>query len=1160
MSFGGDSVALSRKVIERCIGQDYGKERYSSGISSCYNEKKARIALALAISLWIGGAGVAWADEHETVYADKTVNTDESDKAYSLAGNIDADKGEGITFTVESGGKVKTIKGKDIYVKSSGNTVTVKSGGEVNASSTFSDAIIGGACNNEVIVEGTVTGNVYGGRNAIANGMSTNNHVVVTGTVSGAVYGGSGDTATGNKVEILGGTVGGVTGGEKWDFITSTTTNNTVVLDNATVNGDVWGGSKELDVTGNTLIVSGKNTVGGDVARFKTIKLASDLVWDSTKVVLTAAKYYKGSIESSIDIDISEASALKDRTERGTMTLLKATDWLTNFTLSGSAITTEGVTVQSTAKSSEANGVIIGYNNTHTVALANSNKDITYSIDNYANKITLGTILWNKNGTARALTAGEFTFNDSTTIDKADFEFNTPTNVVAGDSMTLLSNATGLTAGEDIAVSQSYTNYANGIRLDATLNGNITRAVDTLGYTATGTTLDGVELANWNGTATAVPDGWTANLGSDSIKAAGFDAPDVDAGASKNILTAGTDGFFSDNQITGAMKYTAGAASSDTINGVTMTGSESKGVKASADGKSLIYARSNFKVSKISFGNMTWGTGRIASEGDYDYAGAAVNFNNLTFSKPETISTGTTTLLTANNTLSDIAETVKAVSYGYVPVAGVSVDGLISGSYKAESGTVTYTATGNTATSITFGNVEWKDSGALIDHAATLSNVSFNGADVDTSGINFTNISELAANKKMTLVSSFGDSVGTITGTKYKVGSTLEGEGAASLSGNDLVFSTSTAVGAASGGSESGSGSGDTGSGSGGSAESGGSSGSSGGSESGSGSGDTGSGSGGSSSSGGSSELTVQEQTHNTVMGAEVSMAALSAGNEFVGAATEGLALAGNAGADGMATFAKMGGGTMRQETGSHVDTHTWNAIFAIGHKNEKPRADFEYGAFFEYGKGNYTTHNGDERGDGSTHYTGGGLLAKWQAKTGTYVEGSLRLGTVHDDASNVLRNAAGVPYSYTTNASYWGAHLGAGREISLSNEHILDIYAKYFFNHRGSVAFDVGGHYDLDAVNSKVISIGTKYRVKKDKWSLYGGVAFERELDGKAGGRADGLSIRGADISGNSVKGELGATMKPGENSPWTLDFNVTGFAGKKRGISGGVSVKYSF
>lgn len=58
------------------------------------------------------------------------------------------------------------------------------------------------------------------------------------------------------------------------------------------------------------------------------------------------------------------------------------------------------------------------------------------------------------------------------------------------------------------------------------------------------------------------------------------------------------------------------------------------------------------------------------------------------------------------------------------------------------------------------------------------------------------------------------------------------------------------------------------------------------------------------------------DHTHNTVMGAEVGMSALSAGNDFIGAATEGLALAANTGADGVSSFAQMGGGRMRQETG----------------------------------------------------------------------------------------------------------------------------------------------------------------------------------------------------------------------------------------------------
>ena len=346
--------------------------------------------------------------------------------------------------------------------------------------------------------------------------------------------------------------------------------------------------------------------------------------------------------------------------------------------------------------------------------------------------------------------------------------------------------------------------------------------------------------------------------------------------------------------------------------------------------------------------------------------------------------------------------------------------------------------------------------------------------------------------------SSFGNSVGTITGTKYKVGSTLEGTGKASLAGNDLIFTAETG--------------------------------------------------------------TSQEQTHNTVMGVEVGMAALSAGNDFIGAATEGLALASNVGADGVSSFAQMGGGSMRQETGSHVDTHTWNAILALGHKNEKERGTMEYGAFFEYGTGNYSTFNGDERGDGSMHYTGGGLLAKWTAKHGLYVEGSLRAGSVHDDARNVLRDGNGVPYSYETNAPYFGGHLGVGKENTLNNGNVVDVYGKYFYNRRNGVSFDAGGHHDLDAVTSSVFRVGARYTMKRDKWNFYGGLAYEHELDGEATGTVEGVAIRSADIGGGSVRAEIGATMKPGEHSPWSLDLSVAGYAGKKQGVTGGVSVSFGF
>ena len=102
---------------------------------------------------------------------------------------------------------------------------------------------------------------------------------------------------------------------------------------------------------------------------------------------------------------------------------------------------------------------------------------------------------------------------------------------------------------------------------------------------------------------------------------------------------------------------------------------------------------------------------------------------------------------------------------------------------------VVFTATANQADKLTFTDVEWKDSGALMTRPA---NVMFAGADVDTAKINFHNIQELAANSRMTLVSDFGETVGTITGDTFTVGSGLQGEGAASLSGTDLVFTAKT--------------------------------------------------------------------------------------------------------------------------------------------------------------------------------------------------------------------------------------------------------------------------------------------------------------------------------------------------------------------------------
>ncbi len=851
---------------------------------------------------------------------------------------------------------------------------------------------------------------------------------------------------------------------------------------------------------------------------------------------------------------------------------------------------------------SAANGVTISGGAARGVKASTDGKKLTYCVDGATGVtvISLGEMTW---GTGRNASGTGYDFTNVATVNATNLVFSNPE--AATGNMTLLSGATNLTADKTVtgaAHSQDFSATMSGATLSGTLSGTVATTAGAVNYTFGSKKLTGVNLTNWNGTTVALT-GWTSNLAANAITAAGFTAPTLAAGGEKEILTTTTASFFNDNYITGALKYAADTESSDTVNGVTLTGAESRGVKASADGKRLVYARSDFAVSDITLGEMTWGTARDASAAGYDFTNATVNAAGLSFKNPETIAAGSTTLLTANATLADMAAQEKNLAYTYAPVAGVTLTGTVNGSLAASGGAVTYTATANKADKLAFGAVEWKDSGALIDHASALTNVTFDGAAVDTSQISFTNVNRLDAGKAMTLVSSFGNTVGTITGDTYRIGTTLQGKGKASLNGTNLIYTVETASvapthtptpnpdpdpeptpsptptpspngtgGNANNGTAKNGGTANNGANnsantnrnananrnantnnsgnlfSGGNSHGGNANGANG-----------GNGGGNGSSSGGRPALEAQPQTHNTVMGAEVSMAALSAGNDFVGAATEGLALAANVGADGVSSYANMGGGSLRQETGSHVDAHTWNAIIALGHQNKKQSGTFEYGAFFEYGRGNYTTYNDEgQRGDGSTHYTGGGLLAKWTAKHGFYVEGSLRAGRVHDDARSVLRDAVGNPYSYTTNAPYMGFHLGVGKVIEFDDIHSLDVYGKYYFNRRRGVSFDAGGHYDLDAVTSQMIRLGARYTVKQDKWSLYGGLAYEHELDGKATGRADGYAIEGADTSGGSVRGEIGATMKPGENSPILLDLNLSAFAGKKRGFTGGVSVVF--
>ena len=127
-------------------------------------------------------------------------------------------------------------------------------------------------------------------------------------------------------------------------------------------------------------------------------------------------------------------------------------------------------------------------------------------------------------------------------------------------------------------------------------------------------------------------------------------------------------------------------------------------------------------------------------------------------------------------------------SYSFKSMSGVTIDAHVNATLESSTGNkATYKVTSNQAEKLTFGEVEWKESGALIDHSTTLKNITFAGAAVNTANIKFTNIESLETDQKMILVASFGDAVGTITGTAFIVGKEIGG-GRAYLEGNDLKY------------------------------------------------------------------------------------------------------------------------------------------------------------------------------------------------------------------------------------------------------------------------------------------------------------------------------------------------------------------------------------
>ena len=275
----------------------------------------------------------------------------------------------------------------------------------------------------------------------------------------------------------------------------------------------------------------------------------------------------------------------------------------------------------------------------------------------------------------------------------------------------------------------------------------------------------------------------------------------------------------------------------------------------------------------------------------------------------------------------------------------------------------------------------------------------------------------------------------------------------------------------------------------------------------------------------------------------------------------------------GFAGFGALSGGSLRYNTGSHLDMNSLSLLTGLAWGIDLAPGRLTLGAFFEYGNGSYDTHNSFTNaasvdGDGNAYYLGGGILARMDfVNTGPgrfYAEASGRAGKTHNEYdSSDLRDAAGRKADYDSSSPYYGLHFGTGYVWNINDAATLDLYGKYFWTRQqgDSVGLSTGEHLSFDDINSSRLRFGGRFAyILNEHVAPYIGAAWEHEFDGKARARTNGFDIDAPNLRGNTGIGELGLSLTPSADLPLTVDLGVQGYTGKHEGVTGSLMVKWEF
>jgi outer membrane autotransporter protein len=288
-------------------------------------------------------------------------------------------------------------------------------------------------------------------------------------------------------------------------------------------------------------------------------------------------------------------------------------------------------------------------------------------------------------------------------------------------------------------------------------------------------------------------------------------------------------------------------------------------------------------------------------------------------------------------------------------------------------------------------------------------------------------------------------------------------------------------------------------------------------------------------------------------------------------AAGKGMANAISAAEAGWSSFGAVSGGSIRTNTGSHVDVDGASLLAGLSKAADLSIGRLTAGVFAEFGSGSYDTFNGfssgDVRGHGDSHYIGGGLLGHMDFDAAgpghAYAEASARFGSAHNSFNSADLTSGGIAAGYDASSLYAGASAAVGYVWNVSEATTVDVSGKYLWSRLGSdtVQLTTGETVDFDAVSSKRIRLGGRISYAlSNKITPYAGAAWEHEFDGKTRATTNGLAIDAPSMAGDTGILEAGLTLKPSDDLPLSIDLGLQGFVGQREGVAGNLQATLAF